>query len=286
MNVDPLADTAPSRHAIESDDEDEYDSPSLSKPKPDQLSTPDIKFAGNFPIKSPLLLASGIAGGAWARGADLGQQQGAIYVGDSQVGLLFLPSWTRAAVVVSETFTRLPLSAMNPYTAAVVDRIQPTSISVLDSYSVQGYISSRIIPWDEAPVRYLSTNAISISDPELELFAPPNLMQSTMASLVSNVFWKSLASRENFTVALFLLPSPKLPVVPPSTIKPSSFPPPSDDIQWGKKTMQKVHQWLFETIGEGRHVAQWVERNRGSSELQAENRRRAQGEIGEGGMYI
>lgn len=281
--IDPLADAAPPRHAIESDDEDECDPPLAPQPRPDQLYT--IKFVGNFPTKSPLLLASGTAGEVWARGTDLGQQQGSIYVGDSQVGLLFSPPWTRAAVVVSETFTRLPLSAMNRYTTAVIDRIQPTSIAILDTYSIQGYIAPKVIPWDEAPVRYLSTNVISISNPELELFAPPNLLQSTTASLVSNIFWKSLQSTESYTAALFLLPSPKLPIAPPTTIRPSSFSS-SGDIQWSKKTMQKVHQWLFEVIGETENVMQWVEKISGSSELQNENRRRAQGGIGEGGMYI
>ncbi|KAI6000884.1 hypothetical protein EDD15DRAFT_2235293 [Pisolithus albus] len=284
MDVDPLADTAPPRHAIESDDEDEYDSPA-AQPKPDQLSIPDVKFIGNFPTKSPLLLASGIAGEAWARGTNLGQQQGSIQVGGSQVGLLFMPSWTHAAVVVSETFTRLPLSAMNCYAAAVIDRLQPTSISVLDTYSIQGYISPKVISWDEAPVRYLSTNAIPISDPELELFAPPNLLQSTTASLASNIFWKSLRSTESYAATLLLLPSPKLPVQPPTTIKPSSFPP-SDHVQWSKKTMQKVHQWLFDVIGEGENIVQWVENISGSSGLQNANRDLARGEIGEGGMYI
>ncbi|KAI6129281.1 hypothetical protein EDD16DRAFT_1211854 [Pisolithus croceorrhizus] len=284
MDVDPLADTAPPRHAIESDDEDEYD-PSPSQPKPDHLSVPDVKFTGNFPTKSPLLLASGIAGEAWARGADLGQQQGSIYVGGSQVGLLFLPSWTRAVVVVSETFTRLPLSAMNRYTTAVIDRLQPTSFSVLDTYSIQGYISPKVIPWDEAPVRYLSTNAIPISNPELEPFSPPNLLQSTTASLVTNVFWKSLQSTESYVATLFLLPSPKLSVQPPSTIKPSSFPP-SDHAQWSKKTMQKLHQWLFDVFGEGENVVQWVEKISGSPRLQTGNKRLARGEVGEGGMYI
>ncbi|KAI6026531.1 hypothetical protein BKA83DRAFT_95469 [Pisolithus microcarpus] len=256
MDVDPLADTAPPRHAIESDDEDEYDLPP-AQPKRDQLSIPDVKFIGNFPTKSPLLLASG-----------------SIYVGGSQVGLLFMLPWTHAAVVVSETFTRLPLSAMNCYAAAVIDRLQPTSISVLDTYSVQGYISPKVISWDEAPVRYLSTNAIPISNPELELFAPPNLLQSTTASLASNIFWKSLQSTESY-----------LPVQPPTTIKPSSFPP-SDHVQWSKKTLQKVHQWLFDVIGEGENVVQWVEKISGSSGLKTANKGLARGEIGEGGMYI
>lgn len=83
---------------------------------------------------------------SWAKIVNLGEQKAGIYVDKLQVrilyppmttrgttdtvqvGLLFLPSWTRAVVVVSEaeTRTRLPLFAMTTYTKAVIERLQPT----------------------------------------------------------------------------------------------------------------------------------------------------------------
>ncbi|KAL4063707.1 hypothetical protein V8B97DRAFT_2053957 [Scleroderma yunnanense] len=281
MDVDPLADTVPPRYAIESDDEDEYN----PQPQhPTQTPTTDIKFIGKFPSGLPLVFASGDAGESWARGAKLGPPQGGIYVDNEQVGILFLPLWTQAAVIVSETSMHLPLSVMNNYTTAIIDHIQPARVSVLDTYSVQGYISPKVVPLDNAPVRYLSLGDVTISDPEIELFAPPNLVQSTTASLLARLLVRSLPLKltKNYDAALFLLPSPKLPLALPTTITPS----PSDDIHWDQRIMQKVHRLLFEVIGEGENVDPWVETSDRLSKLSVAHQRRRAEEIGEGGMYI
>ncbi|KAG6331223.1 hypothetical protein ID866_7867 [Astraeus odoratus] len=287
MEVDPLADTAPPRYAIESDDEDEYNPLSPSKPAAYQPPADvDVKFIGQFPSGRPLIFVSGDAGLVWGRGAALGMQQGGIYVNNKQVGVLFLPSWTRAAIIASETFTRLPLSIMNTYTTAIIERTEPTSVSLLDTYSVQGYIAPKMIPWEDAPVRYLSIGSIAISDPDLELFEPPNLLQSATASLLAGIFLRSLeVKRKEEIAAFFLLPSPKLPPPPPTTIPPSCFPSP-EDVHWDQQTMKKVHRWLFEIVGESGNIEPWVERNDKSTGLPAATVRRAPTEIGEGGMYI
>ncbi|KIM56557.1 hypothetical protein SCLCIDRAFT_1220243 [Scleroderma citrinum Foug A] len=281
MDLDPLADTVPPRYAFESDDEDEYN-PQL--PRPTQSpATDSIKFIGQFTSGSPLVFVSGDAGEAWARGVNLGIQQGGIYVDNEQVGILFLPPWTQATIVVSETLTHLPLSVMNRYTTAIVDHLQPTKVSILDVYFVQGYISPKVVPRENAPIRYLSLGDIAISDTEIEPFAAPNLVQSTTGSFLAGLFLRSLSSKSTrHATALFLLPSSKMPLsLPPTTM--SS---PSDDIYWDQKVIQKTHQLLFEVIGEGENVVSWVETSDRSARLSAANQRRRAGEIGEGGMYI
>jgi len=50
--------------------------------------------------------------------------------------------------------------------------------------------------------------------------------------------------------------------------------------------MQKIHQLIFEVIGEGKDVVPWVEKSDRSARLSAANQRRRAAEIGEGGMYI
>jgi len=83
-DVDPLADTVPPRYALESDDEeDEYNPlPSTSSaPNP----TPDVEFAGDFPRGRDLIIATGDVAKFWARGADLQEQSGGVYVNEVQV---------------------------------------------------------------------------------------------------------------------------------------------------------------------------------------------------------
>ena len=78
----------------------------------------------------------------WAKGADLGEQVGAINLSKKpvcnkslfyslvilmvQVGMIFNPEWTDAIVVVSEVLTRLPVWAQYPYAEYVLDQLKPT----------------------------------------------------------------------------------------------------------------------------------------------------------------
>ncbi|KIJ60723.1 hypothetical protein HYDPIDRAFT_160371 [Hydnomerulius pinastri MD-312] len=289
MEVDPLADAAPPRYAVESDDEDEYN-PVSPKTASDQTPDVTVEFKSIYaiPSKLPLVLASGEAGAVWARGANLGQEMVGLFVNKIQVGLLFRPSWTQAVVVVSEgtTRTQLPLFAMNTYSTAIIDRLQPTSVAILDSYPTQGYISPEIISQDNTPIRYLSVSDKPVSDPELELFAPPNLLQSTTASLLSGLFLRSIdvnSSRD--TAAVILLPSPKIPPARPSTFAQTSAPPASEEVPWDGATLRKAHKWLFKIIGEEVEESSFTEPAT-KSVRPVTSSRRALGEVGEGGMYI
>lgn len=84
MDFDPLADSGPSRYAVESDEEDEYN-PLAEHPKLDKQDKFRIKISGRVAQGTTLLAAFGDAGKYWAKGADLGEQIGAVFVNDIQV---------------------------------------------------------------------------------------------------------------------------------------------------------------------------------------------------------
>ncbi|KAH7884615.1 hypothetical protein F5I97DRAFT_1477972 [Phlebopus sp. FC_14] len=288
MDIDPLADTAPPRYAVESDDEDEFN-PQSSKLVAYQPPDVNVEFISDveIPPRNSLVFASGEAGAAWARSAKLGEQRAGFFVDKLQVGLLFLPSWTKAVVVVSEAtpHAQLPLNAINTYTTAVIDHLQPASVALLDSYPTQGYISSSVISREDAPIRYLSVgNILQISDPGLELFAPPNLLQSTTASVLLGLFLRSLSAKsaEGDTEALLLLPSHKTPLTVPSTSGHLSTTTSQYEPPWDSETLKKVHQWLFQVVGENEQSG-FVGWDAKATKPAVRSRSTA-GEVGEGGM--
>ncbi|KIJ12715.1 hypothetical protein PAXINDRAFT_171028 [Paxillus involutus ATCC 200175] len=287
MDVDPLADVAPPRYAVESDDEDEYNPLSL-KTAPHRPPDVNVEFKSicEIPSKRPLVVVSGEAGANWARVANLGEQRVGIYVNDLPVGLLFRPSWTNAIIVVSESeaCTQLPLFAMNTYATAVIGRLEPTIVAILDSYPIQGFISPRVISQDIATIRYLSIGDKPVSDPGLEQFPPPNLLQSTTACLLNGLFLRSIgvnSSRDS--AAVVLLPSQKT-HAPPSTFREAGASPMFHEALWDRETLQKAHKRLFKIIGEE------VGELRAESGIRPAKRvavkRQTLGEVGEGGMYI
>ena len=80
-----MADSGPSRYAVESDEEDEYNPLEPRNPKPDEQDSYQIKMTGSISQGSSLLAAFGDAGKYWAKGANLGEQRGAVFVNDIQV---------------------------------------------------------------------------------------------------------------------------------------------------------------------------------------------------------
>ncbi|KAF9219303.1 hypothetical protein BS17DRAFT_741021 [Gyrodon lividus] len=289
MEVDPLADAAPPRYTIESDDEDEYNplSSQTASNQPFDVNV-EFKFVYEIPSKCPLVMVFGGAGVSWARVANLGEQQAGIYVNNLAVGLLFRPSWTNAVIVVSESeaHTQLPIFAMNTYTTAVIGRLEPTSVAILDSYPTQGYISPQVISQDNAPIRYLSVGDKEVSDPELELFAPPNLLKSTAASFLNGLFLRSI--RENSTrggASIVLLPSPKTPA-PLSTFGEARASSTLQEAHWDRKTLQKAHKWLFKIVGEEVGELNFHAESYASQATHVAVSRQVLGEVGEGGMYI
>lgn len=157
MDIHNNTDNNPPRHAVESDDEDEFNPIQPTQDIP-QL---DIKLLGDVPVQHNLVVATGDPGAFWARGADLGEQTGAVAVNGVQVGLVFNPPWTAANVIVSEALSRLPVWAMHPYAQTIVDTLKPTGVALLDEYAVPSYISSSPVSVNDAPIRYLSTTTFN-----------------------------------------------------------------------------------------------------------------------------
>ncbi|KAL4078845.1 hypothetical protein V8B97DRAFT_2021194 [Scleroderma yunnanense] len=191
--------------------------------------------------ESPLVFASGGADEAQGRGVKLGAQQGGICVDDEQVRVLHIPVFTSRSLA-----------------------------TVLDTYSVQGYISPKVVSWDNVLVRYLSLGDVI---DQIGLFSPPNLVQSTTASLLLILRSLLLKLTRSYEAALFLLSSPKLPLALPTTIVPS----PSDDIHWDQRIMQKA---------QSTNVDSCVETGDRSVKLSAALQCHRAGGMGEGGMYI
>ncbi|KAG2138452.1 uncharacterized protein EDB93DRAFT_1090736, partial [Suillus bovinus] len=283
--IDPLADALPPRYAIESDDEDEYNP--LATQRADQDQIVKIKFEGQFTTGCPLVIASGPAGNFWADGADLGEQQGAIFVNNNQVGLLFKHSSTRTVVLVSEATTTLPLWSMNMYANNILDRLQPSAISILDMYSIPSYISSEPLPVHEAPVRYLSLQNISL-DP-FQHFAPPNILQSTSAAFMSAMTIRSLLLSYQNNAVILLLPSPETPHTTPSKLLTNSrLSRASGDQAWSVEMMVEVDERLFGVVG-AKRSGTWalgLGSTPAGSTFCSSKKRQNLAEVGEGSMYI
>ena len=140
QDVDPLADSVPPRHALESDDEDEFNP--LVTSSQEKAPTLEVELIGNAKSNVGLVIASGDLGKYWAHGAKLGEQTAGVFVNKTQVciftkvvctfiqngqiGLVFSPSWTDATVVVSEVTSRLPVWAMSKYAKTIIDSLKPT----------------------------------------------------------------------------------------------------------------------------------------------------------------
>jgi hypothetical protein len=88
QEIDPLADTVPPRHAVESDEEeDEYNPLASSVQSKSKAGDAEVKILGDvkrFEGRT-LVIAGGDAGKVWARGAKLGEQSGAVMVNGVQV---------------------------------------------------------------------------------------------------------------------------------------------------------------------------------------------------------
>jgi len=222
-------------------------------------------------------MASGYAGKIWARGANLEEQTAAVAVNGVQIGLVFKPSWTGATVIVSEVLSRLPIYAMHPYAEAIVDALKPSRVALLDSYPVPTYATDVPINFHQAPLRFIATSEdTQLLEKDAQLFAPPNLLQSTTASFLS-----ILSITESNGTAV-LLPSPHIPPPPPRQIAPSSISHlAQDDVEWASQLINDAQTLVFRTIGEEIKHSWTPPSNQTKQKLPKRNT-----EIGEGGMYI
>ncbi|TDL20528.1 hypothetical protein BD410DRAFT_790749 [Rickenella mellea] len=294
QDIDPLADTIPPRYAYESDDEDEFN-PFPNQPSKLSQSSSAVPHNVNVKIQlgtaelsvGSLVFASGDAGKTWARGADLGEQVGAAFVENVQVGLIFHPQWSssKALVIVSEVTTRLPTWAMHPYANAILGKFKPARVAILDTYATSTYITSQPQPHYEAPLRYLHIGSSSPSLNEISQFSPPNLSQGTTASLLSILALPSFSSSPSNSATAILLPTPHPSPLPPATIAPTDISKigASDDVYgFEDSLMQKAHAALLKQAGIG-GGKMWVGVG-GDGKKDIPRSRR--GDVGEGSMYI
>ncbi|KAJ3839476.1 hypothetical protein F5878DRAFT_616356 [Lentinula raphanica] len=259
MDVDPLADNAPPRYAIESDEEDEYNPLQESSPAGALSPLPDIKLVGDISLDRPLILASGNAGKYWAKGCSLGEQTGAVYVDETQVGLMYRPSWTRSTIIISETFARLPVVYMHSYAAKLIKELKPSRVALLDTYPTPNYVSPYPIPLLDAPIRYLSTyDASDAIASSAERFSPPNFIHSTTSAALlayiasSSSLVESTSLDSELRATLLLLPFPRIPSPAPKLLGKSDFSHLSEDeYEWSRDMMNTVHRLLLVEVGEG-----------------------------------
>lgn len=86
-DIDPLADTVPPRHAVESDDEEDEYNPLSTASAGRLVKTVDVKIVGAIEgrVGRALVVATSEAGKVWAKGAKLGEQSGGVMVNGVQV---------------------------------------------------------------------------------------------------------------------------------------------------------------------------------------------------------
>ncbi|TFY73567.1 hypothetical protein EWM64_g10445 [Hericium alpestre] len=273
MDTDPLRETSAPRYAIESDDEEDEFNPLPSRAASSALKNLNVQIKGpseSSQLGGSLLVASGDAGKIWARGADLGEQQGAVYVNEHQVGLVFKPSWLNTTVLVSEVATGLPVWAMHSYAQTVIDFFKPSNIVLLDTYPYPTYITDSQVPFHEAPVRYLRTSGKT---------SPSSFMSLIYVSMNTS----APLSSPPVQATLLLLPSPRIASLRPSELtKPNMSSMYDEDASWASDLMQELHHTALSLIGE-KPTSEW-KLSKVKSQGHLSNNR--SGDVGEGSMYI
>ncbi|PPR07881.1 hypothetical protein CVT24_005618 [Panaeolus cyanescens] len=282
MDIDPLQESVPPRYAIESDEEeDEFNPLSIASSAAKAKAPPEIKIIGEFKPGADLIFASSEAGKVWGTGADLGEQIGAAYVNNNQVGLIFSPPWTSINIVVSESFSRVPLGVMHPYAEKIIEAFKPKRVSMLDSYALPTYTSPTPQSFEKAPIRYLTTgtsNDVAYLKGKAEPFSSPNMISSVPASILT------ILTISATLATLLLLPSRHIPPPAPKEVTPFTIPRSEDDPaeaeDWPLERMQQAHGLIFAAFG--------VEPERGwKPPIRAKaTSSRKRSDIGEGGMYI
>ncbi|KAI9465652.1 hypothetical protein BJY52DRAFT_1241706 [Lactarius psammicola] len=277
MNVELLSDTAAPRYGYESDEEDQLN-PLLNRPiqRPTRVSIQGYPTSDHPP--EVVIIASGEAGKSWAQGAQLGEERAVINVDGLAVGYIFLPSWSDAAVIVSETSASLSTWEMHTYAEGIISFFNPKWLLLLDVYSVPLYVNQAPLETYRAPVRYLRTRSGATPAPFLVPFSPPNLIQATCAAFASI----AALPTSQMEAILLLLPSPYISIPQGHNVPPS----PSTDKNgsiWSETILQEVHICLAQLSGT-RAPQSWHSAGRVALPKQLGIKRR--GDIGDGGMYM
>lgn len=201
-------------------------------------------------------------------------------VDELAVGCIFLPSWSDAAIIVSETSASLSAWEMHAYAEGIINFFKPKRLRLLDVYSVPLYVDQAPLEAYRAPVRYLQTRSGATPASFLVPFSPPNLIQATCAAFASIA---ALPTSQMEAIVL-LLPSPYISSPRGHVISPS--PPSSDDKSgsiWSETMLQEVHICLAELSGT-RAPQPW--QSTGRVELPKQSGIKRRGDIGDSGMYM
>ena len=82
-----MTDAGPPRYNVESDEEEDEYNPLPHAAQDDHLYDVKVEIAGCLSKGNALIVATGDISKYWSRNADLGEQQGAIYVNKVQVSI-------------------------------------------------------------------------------------------------------------------------------------------------------------------------------------------------------
>jgi len=211
--LEPWRNAPPARYTLESDSEDEQDPEDLYRPPAASASSssssrpePKVEFrasaASNGKAELPpsgrsVIVAIADAGKAWTEGLDEQQLQEAseVLVNDKKVASISTVQETNV-VFLAGSFS---YEEQHSVAEELLERLEPTDVTVLDSYSVQTYLAASS---PTPSIRYLATEAFqSTSTLKLEAFEPPNLVAGLAAALVGE------AAERDLPCLLLLLPS-------------------------------------------------------------------------------
>ncbi|GAA5989314.1 hypothetical protein JCM10908_001252 [Rhodotorula pacifica] len=154
-----------------------------------------------------------------------------VLVDGEQAGLISAATGTHSLVFLS---TALPLAALHPLAAHVLELLQPSTVTILASYHLPSYIPANPTPSPGAPVLYLASPSPApaieklVSSGTLQPFTPPNLLHGVPAALLALASLSDSVSNST----LLLLPT----TTPPPPLN-GPFPPTSPITNSGGSSM-------------------------------------------------
>ncbi|KAF9504271.1 hypothetical protein BS47DRAFT_1401585 [Hydnum rufescens UP504] len=286
MDIDQ-GNTSP-RYAVESDDSD--DEGSLV------TTTPAVSISyGGSPGTRRVTVVLGPVGAEWLRAVSaVGAPKGSV-----SIGQIYEPSRLHALVSITH---RLPPLVSHEVSQRLLSTF-PTDMRILDTYSVPSYISSSPLSIPNSPVMFLRTaprsdksntlkpSGTSSSLTSLIPFAPPNLIQSLPASLLSAIQARPSA----YSGVLILVPSRHIPP-PPPRIVPQPYLSSANEF-WSDLVLNTANEALQDEDGvssssslPGVGEISWdltqrchLQGGQGSVSGSASSQR---GDVGDGGMYL
>ncbi|KAF8273383.1 hypothetical protein EI94DRAFT_1795151 [Lactarius quietus] len=196
-----------------------------------------------------------------------------------KVGCMFLPSWSDAAIIVSETSASLSTWEMHAYAEGIIGFFNPKWLLLLDAYSVPLYVNQAPLEAYRAPVRYLRTRSGETPAPFLIPFSPPNLIQATCAAFASIA---ALPTSQMEAIVL-LLPSPYVPIPRGHDTLPSPSSADKGDPIWSENVLKEIHICLVKLTGT-REPQPW--QSTGRTVLLKQSGIKYHGDVGDGGMYM